>query len=174
MSRINRIPDGFQSLLGTKSLGRNPSELGQIVTPTVAMEKYYLTNIGLEKEQGTYTGAAGVGETAALTIPNGEAWAVLFAGTNYLTSTAVGTAEIATGIILPSDIPTEQAIPITPTAGTGSLGGALGAGGSINTSVFMQGFVFPSGTQFVTIVGFVSAAAPVVIRTAVLFSRLPT
>lgn len=41
MSRINQVPRGLQSLLRSKSLGANPSDLGQLVLPTVDLTNAY-------------------------------------------------------------------------------------------------------------------------------------
>lgn len=45
MSRINRPPVGLQGLLDSQNFGENPSELGQIVRPTVDLFPFYATQL---------------------------------------------------------------------------------------------------------------------------------
>ena len=76
MSIINRVPRGLQSLLDSKSLGVNPTELMQTVSPTVDLAYFWYADKPLLGAFASTVGGA-IGTSASVTIPNGELWAVV-------------------------------------------------------------------------------------------------
>lgn len=77
MATINRIPDGLQSLLGVKALGRNPQEIEGSVRPSIDLTEFYYANKTVELEVGQEIAAiAANGLYATVEIPAGEVWYV--------------------------------------------------------------------------------------------------
>lgn len=76
MSQINRVPFGLQDLLGSKNFGTNPSQLGQVVTPTLELWDF------LKYERRARVISAGGFATAVtqqielFVIPDTEIWLV--------------------------------------------------------------------------------------------------
>lgn len=172
MARINRIATGLQSLLGTKSLGRDPQEVLEAVRPVVDISNHYYANAQIKKDQGTYTGAIAAGVVAQLTIPNGEAWSVIGVTTQFLQSGGVTTyASYSPCIELPSDTPGEEPMSLA-TDYAGPFGSNTIAD-TVNVASQLQGRIFPPGTIFATRVGILSSGGIVgIIRTQVLYTSL--
>ena len=81
MAIINRVANGFLSLLGTRSQGVSPPNIEEVVTPTVEMDEFYYGNLGYEQIDGaTLTvgvGVIGFQSAGAIEVPAGEMWRVL-------------------------------------------------------------------------------------------------
>lgn len=76
MSIVNRVPRGLQSLLDSKSLGVNPTELLQTISPVVDLAPFWYADKPLLGASGTAVGGA-VGTLATTTVPAGELWGVV-------------------------------------------------------------------------------------------------
>lgn len=73
MSQITRVPRGLQKYLGTQNQGQNPVELGQVVTPIVAMDQFY--SIRNDRWQATAFSPTAIDTTFIVaTVPDGEIW----------------------------------------------------------------------------------------------------
>lgn len=109
MARINRVPRGLTSLLGTKALGRNPQELLEAVTPTVDLTQFYATEATLQSVANAeilFTPAVGT-VYAAEEIPAGEAWLV-YSITVKLVATAAINVNLVPVLVLPTNITNVQ------------------------------------------------------------------
>jgi hypothetical protein len=74
---INRVPSGLLSLLDGQNLGDNPSELAQVIQPTLDLFHFFTASRGLSLELVTESFlAAAVGFKAILQVPMGELWIV--------------------------------------------------------------------------------------------------
>jgi len=75
MSQINRPPIGLQSLFGSKNFGQNPSELSQIVSPSVDLFTFLAQQeLRFLKESVT---TAGFDSVVEIQVPDNQIWAVL-------------------------------------------------------------------------------------------------
>lgn len=82
MSLINRLPLGLQSLLGSKSLGDNPSELLQEVRPTVQLNEFWSVE-NIRAQSTTDAGPVTTGSAESLLIPSGEIWSPIFSAIRW-------------------------------------------------------------------------------------------
>lgn len=92
MTQITRVPIGLQDFLGTQAQGSNPSELGQVVIPSVDMGQFLAVNSEYwANESGLFTASTSL----YITVPDGETWLLKSfgvesdgggAGGNYLAS----------------------------------------------------------------------------------------
>jgi hypothetical protein len=76
MSAIFRAPVALQDMLATKTVGRNPAVLQEVVQPSLELAPFYLAGIpfvrtGRDDAVGT---AAANTYVAAATVPAGEFW----------------------------------------------------------------------------------------------------
>ena len=74
MGKINRIPLGLLDLLSSKTDGRTPQEMSDIVAGVIDLEKYYLSE-RLSHEFFTFSAAA-ITSNGSIQIPGGESWAI--------------------------------------------------------------------------------------------------
>jgi len=76
VSGINRSPSGLLSFFGIKNTGRNPSSIGDVLTPTLELVPWYLSQ---NSESVSFTGpVAAVGFSPGFfTVPETETWAVI-------------------------------------------------------------------------------------------------
>jgi len=75
MSQITRVPFGLQDLIGAKNFGRNPSELGGMVSPTLDMVRFLSAERRFFHVANT-TAYAADGTQSTVTVPVGELWLV--------------------------------------------------------------------------------------------------
>lgn len=87
MSIINRVPRGLQSLLDSKSLGVNPTELLQTVSPTVDLSAWWYADKPLNGTSSAIVAGA-IGTQATVTVPSGELWGVQNVTGEYLSAAA--------------------------------------------------------------------------------------
>ena len=91
MSRINRVPLGLQDLLGSQNLGQNPSDLSQVVAPTHDMFPHWaMERLVQHRTTGSEVTAAGAQAGQNITIPEGEAWIMVFASSSLAGFETVG------------------------------------------------------------------------------------
>lgn len=78
MSQINRVPFGLQDLLGSQNFGDNPSELSQVVAPTLDMTPF----LTAERTSYSYLSLtlAANAEIGTIVVPEGELWYCLGVG----------------------------------------------------------------------------------------------
>lgn len=88
MSLINRLPFGFQSLLDSKTLGKNPGLLNQEVRPVLDMERFFKPPL-LRRAQATGTWNA-VGSSAQVSVPSNELWEIWSVEAGALNNFAAG------------------------------------------------------------------------------------
>lgn len=158
-AKINRVPDGLQGILDSKTLGENPDDLLGDIRPTLDLRSLFLANAGIRGDAATASvSAASLGMVVApVTVPSGELWFVvsvssdvvggLTGGDNYATSPVV---EITTGLgahFLASHWGAEETI------NTGERG--------VTVANFSPEVIAPPGTVFgsVPIMAFASTAA---------------
>lgn len=71
MTQITRVPQGLQGYLGTQAQGKNPSDLGQIISPVLNMNGFY--NIGAEFWEDC-AGFFSVNTIIQTIVPEREIW----------------------------------------------------------------------------------------------------
>ena len=72
MGRIQRYAEGFLSLVGNKIGGREPTQLSDVVVPSVDMTQLLLGRT-LSVEVVTMATSA-YGDTQEMTVPDNEVW----------------------------------------------------------------------------------------------------
>lgn len=87
--KIQQVPAGLLDTLGIKSLGRNPSQLGDQVVAGVDLTEFYLAN-RIEMTRVQNTGATAAGDEAVITIGNQEIWMVKELSMTVKNPTAIG------------------------------------------------------------------------------------
>lgn len=103
---LNRVPPGLLDFLGIKSGEWGPRELGQLLTPTMDLSRWYLDNAAIEVGlviNGSPFGAAGASNAAIsvttpvdlttagnLDVPQDESWLILEADLRWTTNDAAG------------------------------------------------------------------------------------
>ena len=75
MGRINTVPGGFQSLLGSTNFGDNPSNMAEVVAPTLDMFAFLAQHKVYFGRTSNSTAAPAVVTT--LTVPDNEIWGVI-------------------------------------------------------------------------------------------------
>lgn len=72
MTQITRVPIGLQDFLGTQAQGKNPSEFGQVVAPTIGMDRF----LGIQRETWQRSGFGSFNTSAfvSITVPEDEVW----------------------------------------------------------------------------------------------------
>ena len=76
MARPNRYPEGLLDLLDAKSLGKTPSEMADIVSPTLDMRDFYLASVEWTRGREIATAVTTVAYTADVVVPDNELWFV--------------------------------------------------------------------------------------------------
>lgn len=71
MTQITRVPVGLQKFLGTQAQGKNPSELGQLVTPTIDLMPFLAVQQEYWEE---VTGFFSANTILYITVPDTEVW----------------------------------------------------------------------------------------------------
>lgn len=117
MSKINTTPVGLQDFLGSKNFGRNPSELGQVVSPSLDLKPFlgvYEQRLARATDLRT-----GVGVCCSLTVPEGEAWYLIAVSARIDGAVAAANYRLAITLESPiGGIPTGIGMPLAE-AGTG-------------------------------------------------------
>lgn len=73
--KLSGFPKGLLSLLGSNSFGSNPSELGDIIAPTVDLAGFYMAQAQTVRSTSVNPLVAGPNTgTLNLTVPVGELW----------------------------------------------------------------------------------------------------
>lgn len=88
MPKINRTPQGFQSLLDSQNFGVNPSELEDDAKSIVSLDKFL--EQPLLRTQTASVAAVLTGSQAVVTIPNNELWGVHNIAGRALNANAAG------------------------------------------------------------------------------------
>lgn len=71
MTQVTRVPVGLQSFLGTQAQGKNPSELGQLITPVLDIGLF----LGVQQEQWQRVGGLFSTDTQLfIEVPAGQVW----------------------------------------------------------------------------------------------------
>lgn len=129
-NRIQRVPNGYLSLLGMVGSGETPKVTPDFLQPTIDIEPYFSAD-RVETLIDSTTGASVVADNASLVVPNGEIWRMVAMGGRATYSLVGGIANIQLLYATPSG-PT--VIPLT----VGKRQVAVAA-----TDVCDIGFVFP-------------------------------
>lgn len=75
MGRINAVPEGLLDLLRSKTDGRTPADLAEVVSPVLDLGPMYF---GERLDfQGTTIAPYGLGATLSITVPQTEVWVLL-------------------------------------------------------------------------------------------------
>jgi hypothetical protein len=145
MARINRVPRGLLSLLGTKSLGRTPQEIDESVRGVVDLTQFYLSDKTLVSAAAAEVLITpSVGTVHAInTIPNGEAWFVY-----NITTKLVSNATIAVNLI-PTIVVPDNVANVQHQLQTGSSSATLTSGVNqlIRSNNFDNPWLLGAGTQ---------------------------
>lgn len=154
MAVVQSIPSGYLSLLGIKQ-GTNPGQAADYVTPTVALDTFYLAT-AIDSERATAVGVNAEGSQATLTVPSTEAWRLLAVSFNVVNVSAPATVVM---VSIQISEPT-SGFPVAVMPEVQSQAGA--AGDSIFSGIcFPQPVVVPPGTTIRSYLN--SSIAPVTI-----------
>lgn len=94
MSRINRLPKGFQDFLGNTNMGDNPSFLMQEVRPVVDMADFYQSD-ELKILSDSEIAVTGPGVVTAFTVPQGRLFFLKSVGFLYRRTGGAATDDIS-------------------------------------------------------------------------------
>lgn len=97
MSRITRVPTGLQDLLGSKTFGRNPSDLLEEVRPTLGLDDLLVAE-RLSYKRATLT-VTTRGDSADMLVPVGELWLLRSLYIQWNTATAGIEYNLSVGIV---------------------------------------------------------------------------
>lgn len=167
-SPIARRPAGLLDLLLSQQQGTNPSNLSDNVNPTIDMAQFYYQDRLSVKTQNDNETA--VGGTVTITVPAGESWllwassfAVQFATVNQRIY-CYGHLTGLKGSTSPCYF-TDYGGMKTPTGATDIVVGAYW---------FPNGFIVPSGTNIVAVVGSINLDAQpnIQVNHRVLYARM--
>ena len=134
MSKINRLPYGFQDFLGNTAAGNNPDKLLTDVRPTVDMSPYWA--FGQTQFEGQSKAVGAIGGGAFFTVPAGELWSPIHIGGEFTGYGTGGTFELRTSIF------SNNLAVIVPTSNSGLV--TNGASTRVNS----HGFSFPQKTLY--------------------------
>lgn len=146
-SKIQKVPRGFLSALGIKSLGKNPDVLPDELRATFRTDEFYNTDflqIATDVELAVAPTAGLV--TAEVQVPDDEVWVVYNMGCRASLdgATAPGTIDIVPVILDPNNLLTRVGPQIHNISG-------LDQGDNLATGVnFSPPWVFGPGWQFAT------------------------
>ncbi len=96
MGKLNRTPEGFLDWTGQRVGGRYPTEISDVVAPTVDVSDFLGGRL-IAAEQGSFATSA-VGDSVTLTVPQNENW-LLFGVSCFFISTA-GVDDVRWQIVL--------------------------------------------------------------------------
>ena len=173
MSTINRIPDGLQSLLGVKALGRNPQEIEGAVRPTIDLTSFYLANKTLELAfgQDIIATPAADNEYATVEVPSGEVWFLYQVGIRWgPTGASLVNTNVVPVLRLPTSPPSTAGL--HPLTSCREFGTSLSTAETLTMGVDMKGVVAPAGTQFSNYVHDITSNASTTFNTSVLYVPL--
>lgn len=88
MSRINRVPAGLQSLLGSQNFGDNPSELQPFVSPTLDQLPFLSRDV--VRTSLNARAVTAVQDAISVQVPIGESWELLNVSIHFRNNLAVG------------------------------------------------------------------------------------
>ena len=169
---INRIPDGLQSLLGVKALGRNPQAIEDLVRPVIDLTGFYLANKTLEVASAQEIAAAAADtEFATVEVPSGEVW--------FLVSVAcrwgpTGAGPLGTDVVpvlrLPSSPP--STLGVHALSRSAEFTQTLSSAETGTNVVDLSGLVAPPGTQFSSYCNNISSGGSATFNTTVLHVSL--
>jgi len=142
---VNRTTAGLLSLLDSQTQGDTPSNLGDVIAPTVDTTGFLLASARYEQLFLSPAAVTVLGEYNQFTVPSGQVWAILCAGCQWFTADVGQTQRY--GMFLRLGL-IDQACPITE-LGSVQLLTNLGSSGSV-TFVPKGSFLLPSGAQIST------------------------
>ena len=88
MGQINRVPTGLQSLLDSKNFGDNPSFLTDQAIPVIDLDKFLESS--LLRTETSNAPITVIGNSAIITIPEGELWLPLNLAVSMTNNFAAG------------------------------------------------------------------------------------
>ena len=172
---VQLIPPGLLGFFGIKSGGRNPSELGEQVSPTLDLWDWYtqaklldgIASLGSVPSVAVNATGIHVFSPNAIIVPEGEAWWV----DNFTIRTGTLLAAEAIGVVpvmlRPRVGSQNQYLLVETASGTG----AAGAGQVSATSA--KRFWVPPGTELGVLVSTIATAASITISAYLRFARAP-
>lgn len=84
MGVLNRTPEGFLDLTGQRVGGRYPTQLSDVVAPTVDLS--YLLKGRLTAVETAASLTSNVGDQVTIDVPDNENWLLFNLGTQYITT----------------------------------------------------------------------------------------
>lgn len=148
---IARRPLGLLDLLLSQQQGDNPNDLGDSVQATLDLAGFYQSErITTESVAAT---SAVVGSSASITIPQGEAWRMLYCGTRGSFNAIGQQLRVAFRM---SSLPGGGIVDLGQTLIITAIGAADGYSGQ---HVFSGRDIYPPGTRFLTSSQVVNLAA---------------
>lgn len=148
MSRINRVPQGFQSLLASQNFGDNPSELSEVAAPVLELDKFLSKT--LIRRTTASASASAIGAALDITIPEGQLWEPLnwWVGANNQFN-AGGQAVIRAELVFPDEENAAglQVVSMFDTSPKVILD-AVSTGVSYGDGIQMAGQLYGPGTRF--------------------------
>lgn len=173
MSVINRVPKGFLSTLDAKTGGRTPANTAEVLSPTIDLTDYYLSDLTLQGASATKNLAIGDVQTfeTPVTVPAGELWLVKFVSVSWVALGAATNAWFLSPAILAQTNGTNVQR-VGPSTGTGPLAGTAIGSGITSAVQFERPFFLRAGAQVGIWVDGAQAGAGVVSFTEVSYYRL--
>ena len=167
---IARRPAGLLDLLLTQQQGKNPSELGDMLSPIIDLLPFYA--------QDRLSGAVGnkactaVGDNVGITVPAGESWLVWT--TSFSATFATVNQNISVYVELRGAAGTTQPVYLSDLGGLKSADGATDI--VVGAQCFDKGLMIPSGTELRFVCGALNldAQANITFRGRVLYARMET
>lgn len=87
--QLQKGPIGLLGAFALKVLGRNPTQFGDTITPTIDVFDHYLSSGELQRVGQTITiGIGALTANADQTVPNGKVWRVLGIGAAFVINAA--------------------------------------------------------------------------------------
>ena len=162
---VQQQPYGLLSLLGAKGTGAAPANYANTVQTVVDARSFYELSLLAGRVQDT-AAATNVGDTAEITVPAGEIYAVKAAG--IIASAFTGAIAFPvrlrlTAIVDPANTPCAPDVIGTVNAANDQISGG---------EVFAQPFLLPPGGRLVATLGTDLGAVTCTLSLRVLFARI--
>ena len=145
MGIVNRTTAGLLSLLDSQTQGDTPSNLGDVIAPTVDTTAFLLASARYEQLSLSTAAVLIPGEYNQFTVPAGQVWAILSVGCQWFNGDVGQTSRY--GLFLRLGL-IDQPCPITE-IGAAQVLTAIASSGSV-TFVPKGPFLLPSGAQIST------------------------
>lgn len=158
MALINRVPQGWLSLLDSKTGGQTPDRIDRELKPTLELFNFYSANIPLDIEEDVANANNSPSTTpTSIVVPGSELWLTYAIEARITTLAAATTGAFSPRIARPRQDGTGLATIVFDQLNYGTL--ALGANCAVRTESFRVPLWTGPGTEFSMLVCQGDAAA---------------